>query len=196
LDILAAIEWLRNYIDTEAPHMDKGRIGVYGESMGGASVLYAAASDKNQYISAVVSESSYTSAREAFKSWIPAHAGGYAEFLGFDLFKSDTFLNYMWECITFLFPYKFADVRPVDKIASIYCPIFITHGEADRIIPFSHSHEIITAAHARKLCGRKRDRACIVSSVSPTPFIYLFIYFFTSTFFTSTFFYFNLFDLH
>ena len=126
LDILAAIEWLRNYIDTEAPHLDKDRIGVYGESMGGASVLLAAANDKNQYpvlfppfsffsflsfdyvsihISAVVSESSYTSAREAFKSWIPAHVGGYVEFFGFDLFKSDAFLNYMWECIVFLFPY-------------------------------------------------------------------------------------------
>jgi len=164
LDILAAIEWLRNYSDTEAHHLDKDRIGVYGESMGGASVLLAAASDKNHYINAIVSESSYTSAREAFKSWIPAHAGGHVEIFGFDLLRSEAFLDYMWDCITFLFPYKFSDVRPVDMVASIHCPIFITHGQADRIIPFSHSHEIITAARARKLCGKKLDRACVVAS--------------------------------
>lgn len=49
LDVLAAIKWMREYIEREATHLDKERIGVYGESMGAASVLIAAASDKNLY---------------------------------------------------------------------------------------------------------------------------------------------------
>lgn len=164
LDILAAVDWLRNYIDTEAKQLDKNRIGIYGESMGAATVLLAAASDNNSFVNAIACESSYTSASEAFKSWIPAHVGGYVEIFGFDLFRSDSFLDYMWRCITFLFPYKFVDVRPVDMISSIHCPIFISHGEKDVIIPFSHSGHLIEAAKKRKLCGKKRNGKCVVSS--------------------------------
>jgi len=165
LDVLAALDWLHDgIVNGDLPGLDPDRIGVYGESMGGATVLMAAGSDTKNYINAIACESSYTSAKEAFKSWIPAHAGGYVEFLGFDFAKSDAFLEYMWKIIIFLFPYEFKDIRPLDMIESIHCPMFITHGHTDVIIPFSHSGEIITAAKNRKLCGKKRNLACVTNS--------------------------------
>lgn len=111
LDVLAALDWLHDHIENEKPYLDSGRIGVWGESMGGATVLLAAASDSKSYINAIACESSYTSAKEAFKSWVPAHASGYINMFGYDLMRSDAFLEYMWSTIVLLFPYLMSNIN-------------------------------------------------------------------------------------
>ncbi len=41
------------------------------------------------------------------------------------------------------------DVRPVEAVTRLTCPIFLAHGEADALVPVSHVHRLAAAAGAR-----------------------------------------------
>ncbi|NER03811.1 MAG: alpha/beta hydrolase [Okeania sp. SIO3C4] len=47
--------------------------------------------------------------------------------------------------------YPFDKFRSIDKIKDINCPVLVIHGNADRVIPFSHGKQLFTAANEPKL---------------------------------------------
>jgi hypothetical protein len=109
----------------ERDEIDPARIGLYGQSLGGAIGINVMA-DRTEIRAAVI-ESAFTSWREIAASIVggePPNLIGRA--LAWLLIK-DT-------------------ARPLDAIARIDRPILLLHGDADRIIPIAHSRRLAAAA--------------------------------------------------
>lgn len=47
--------------------------------------------------------------------------------------------------------YPFDKFSSIDKIKSVNCPVLVIHGNADRVIPFSHGKQLFTTANEPKL---------------------------------------------
>ncbi|NET29399.1 alpha/beta hydrolase [Okeania sp. SIO1I7] len=47
--------------------------------------------------------------------------------------------------------YPFDKFRSIDKIKNVNCPVLVIHGNADRVIPFSHGKQLFTTANEPKL---------------------------------------------
>ena len=47
--------------------------------------------------------------------------------------------------------YPFDKFRNIDKIKNVNCPVLVMHGNADRVIPFSHGQQLFAAANQPKL---------------------------------------------
>ncbi|NEN89473.1 MAG: alpha/beta hydrolase [Okeania sp. SIO3H1] len=47
--------------------------------------------------------------------------------------------------------YPFDKFRSIDKIKDVNCPVLVIHGNADRVIPFSHGKQLFTTANEPKL---------------------------------------------
>lgn len=47
--------------------------------------------------------------------------------------------------------YPFERFRNIDKIKNVNCPVLVIHGNADRVVPFSHGKQLFTAANKPKL---------------------------------------------
>jgi acetyl esterase/lipase len=60
--VLAAVDWLR--ANAEELCVDAERVGLWGESMGAATALFACQKDRHaRHVKAVVSDSSFANAR-------------------------------------------------------------------------------------------------------------------------------------
>jgi alpha-beta hydrolase superfamily lysophospholipase len=108
-------------------------IGLLGFSMGGAVSIRLAAVDLR--VSAVVSDSSFTSIRDVVahhmrRHRMPPHVVPLADVVN------------RWR-----YGYPFAAVRPIDAVSAISPrPLFLIHGEADDLIPVKQGLELFAAA--------------------------------------------------
>lgn len=108
--------------------VDPGRIGVYGQSLGGAIALNVLADRKE--IRAAVLEAPFASWREVAANVVGGDPPGViARFLAWLLIKDDH--------------------RPIDAIERSTQPILLLHGESDSIVPVSHSKRLAQAADGR-----------------------------------------------
>ncbi len=122
LDVKAALE-----LALGRPAVD--RVGIWGDSMGGATAIEAAA--RYPAIQAVVADSAFDTLENAFVWRVPA------------LLRSLVRLYAFWE--TGLWPQDI--VRPVDSIARIAPrPVLLIQGLADRAIPPQSAHRLFEAA--------------------------------------------------
>jgi fermentation-respiration switch protein FrsA (DUF1100 family) len=68
--------------------------------------------------------------------------------------------HYPWIPVHWLMRNQF---RSIDKIAKLHTPVFITHGDKDRVIPFDHSEALFRAANEPKsflrLAGHGHDES-------------------------------------
>lgn len=105
--------------------VDPARIGVYGQSLGGAIALNVMA--ERPEIKAAVLESPFASWREIAANAVGGDPPGFfARLLAAILIKDDH--------------------RPIDAISRATQPILLLHGEADSIVPVSHSRRLADAA--------------------------------------------------
>ncbi len=128
--------------DTEAaldhllgrPDIDPSRIGMYGQSLGGAIGL--AVMVRRTEIRAAVIESAFTSWREVAAAALGGDPPGpFARMLAALLIRDGQ--------------------RPEDAIRAIDRPILILHGTDDRIVPVSHGRRLATAAPDAELVELK-----------------------------------------
>ncbi|MEM7229281.1 MAG: alpha/beta fold hydrolase [Planctomycetota bacterium] len=110
--------------------IDPDRIGMYGQSLGGAIGLNVMAEDGG--LRCAVIESAFTSWREIASNAVGGDPPAwYGRGLARVLIKDHA--------------------RPVDAIGWIEAPILLLHGTADRVIPMSHSVRLHNAAQNAEL---------------------------------------------
>jgi uncharacterized protein len=132
-DVSTVIRYLRSRKDKKI-----GKIGLFGTSMGGAVAIQAAAI--NPYVTAVVSECSYTSLRVVFVDYqkriikLPWH------FLrNIALIQSQKIANF-----------KARLVSPLEEVKRVHVPILIVHGKNDSFIKSEYSKLLYDAANEPK----------------------------------------------
>lgn len=132
-DVLGAVDFLRGgtllYSELGRPRV----IGGWGVSLGGASLIFAAA--KESAIRAVVSDCAYADIVPIFEREIPERGGLPALFTPGALVAAQA-----------LYGVNFYAVRPVDVIGNIAPrPILLIHGTADDYIPPSNMEQLYRA---------------------------------------------------
>jgi uncharacterized protein len=133
-DVMAALEFVKSQ-----PGVDPARIGVLGQSMGGATALLAAAQSPD--IKAVAALSAYTSMEDNIKTGVERLAG-----LPVFPFAPMVIFWGQWES-----GIDITQVRPIDIISSISPrPVLIVHGERDGLIPVENGKALYEAANDPK----------------------------------------------
>jgi fermentation-respiration switch protein FrsA (DUF1100 family) len=132
-DVSAVITYLQS-----RKEVAKGKIGIFGTSMGAAVAIQAAAID--QRIAAIIAEASYTNLRTIFVDYqkrtikLPWH------FLrNVALVQSQKMANF-----------KARLVSPLEDITKVHIPVLIVHGKNDSFIKVDYSKMIYDAAHDPK----------------------------------------------
>jgi fermentation-respiration switch protein FrsA (DUF1100 family) len=135
-DVLGAVDFLRS---GPLPYPALGRpraIGGWGVSMGGATLLLAAA--REPAIQAVVSDSAYADIVPVLEHLVPQNSGLPQAFTPGALLATQA-----------LYGVNFYAVRPVDVVASLAPrPVLFIQGSADNYIPPSNEDELYAAARA------------------------------------------------
>lgn len=129
-DVDAAVAWLM-----AQPEVDPTRIGVLGESMGGATVILAAAD--NPDIQAVATHSAFSSLRETI------YTNGSRYLYGLSLPIADMMFRIGEEELAA----SPDDYAPIDVVGQISPrPIFIMHGGQDPTVDPKSGHQLYAAA--------------------------------------------------
>jgi fermentation-respiration switch protein FrsA (DUF1100 family) len=133
-DVLGAVDFLRT---GALPYPELGRpraIAAYGVSMGGATVLLAAAQERA--IQAVVSDSAYADILPILEREVPRR-GHLPTF----------FMPGIVLAARVLYGINFSAVRPVDVVARVAArPLLLIHGGADEYVPTANLDELYRAA--------------------------------------------------
>lgn len=129
-DVEASIAWLHQ-------RLPQARVGAIGVSMGGAALALAKHPLK---LDAVVLESAYSTIDRAVENRVVSNMGVLGEAV--------------WPLLTVqLEPrvgIRTSDLRPIDHLADVGCPILIAGGAADRYTVASETEHMYAAAHSPK----------------------------------------------
>jgi pimeloyl-ACP methyl ester carboxylesterase len=127
-DVLGAVDWL------ETRGVQPGKIGVLGYSLGGASVIGAAAEESD--IGAIWVDSSYADIKSVIEAnWVKESG------LPLIFLRSTQWMGQL------LYGFDITTSRPVDEIGKIAPrPIFIAHCTQDKMIPIAHMDRLLAAA--------------------------------------------------
>ncbi len=127
-DVLGGVDWL------EARGYRPGTIGVLGYSLGAASVIGAAAEEKD--IGAIWIDSAYADVKPIIEGAWRLDSG-----------LPQLFLYPTKWMVRLLYGYDITASRPVDEIGKIAPrPIFVAHCKEDRLIPISNMDQLLTVA--------------------------------------------------
>jgi alpha/beta superfamily hydrolase len=127
-DILGAVDWL------EARGYRPGKIGVLGYSLGGASVIGAAAEEED--IGAIWIDSTYADIKPVIDHAWEVDTG-----------LPQVFLYSTKWMVRLLYGYDITASRPVDEIGKIAPrPIFVAHCKEDRLIPIANMDQLLAVA--------------------------------------------------
>ena len=130
-DLVSAVDYLVHQRDD----VDPDRIGAYGISLGGATVLLGAELDPR--IRAVVAEAAFSDAQSVVDSSFERYIG-----LPSFPFSQVTRAVAEWRAGA-----KLVDAQPIDAIAAVDDrPILLIHGLADESVPPDHSERNLAAA--------------------------------------------------
>lgn len=121
------------------PESDAERVGLMGQSMGGATVVLAAA--RYPQVKVVVAESAYTSIADNVADSVKA-------LLGLPAFPFAPLVVWFGELEAGV---DIGQVAPIDVIGSLSPrPILLVHGELDPVIPVENVHRLYAAAGETK----------------------------------------------
>ncbi len=133
-DVLGAVDFLRA---SAAPYPGLGKprvIGGWGVSMGGATLLLAAA--REPAIAAIVSDSAYADILPILEREVPKQGGVPAFLVPGTLLAARA-----------LFGVNYYDVRPIDVVARLAPrPLLLIHGSADHYVPPANQDALFAAA--------------------------------------------------
>lgn len=136
-DVLGAVDFLRS--DRQPYFTELGpvrAIGGWGVSMGGATLLLAAAHEP--HIEAIVSDSAYADIAPLLEREVPKQGGVPALFTPGALLAGRP-----------LYDIDYYGIRPVDGVGQIAPrPLYLIHGDADRYVPPANQDALYDAAVA------------------------------------------------
>jgi uncharacterized protein len=135
-DVETVIEWL-----VKEKHIDKGRVGLAGESMGAAIALQVAA--HNDWIQAVWADSPFASLHRVSHEFIQSATHLPSAMVSPVIWTTQYVANYRGS-------FDIAAIEPVAMAAKIQCPVFLIHGTADQLIATEHSQMIYDALTGEK----------------------------------------------
>lgn len=139
LDINAAMAYL-----LQRNGVDKKRIAILGQSLGGAmGIYYVAHSPYREHIRALISESAFSDYRDIAREKLAAF------WLTWPL---------QWP-LSFTIDNDYSPLKVVDKISPI--PLLIIHGERDVVAPLHHGEILFAAAREPKEMWVVKDGAHI-----------------------------------
>ncbi|HEX9069410.1 MAG TPA: alpha/beta fold hydrolase, partial [Ktedonobacterales bacterium] len=134
-DVLGAVDFLRT---GTPPYPDLGRprvLGGWGVSMGGATLLLAAAHEPA--LAALVSDSAYSDIIPILEREVPLR--GHVP----DALTPGGLL-----AVRELYGYDFYSVRPVDVVGTLNRPLLLIHSDTDDYVPFANFLQLTAAAAA------------------------------------------------
>ena len=124
-DVLGAVDWL------ETRGYQPGRIGVFGYSLGAASVIGAAAEEED--IGAIAVDSAFSEILPVLERNIERETGLPKIFIYPTLWMT-----------RLLFGYDLASARPINEITKIPPrPLMLIHCDTDMMIPITHLYELL-----------------------------------------------------
>ena len=124
-DVMGAVDWL------EGRGYQPGKIGVFGYSLGAASVIGAAAEEED--IGAIAVDSAFAEILPVLQRNIQKETGLPKIFI----------LPTMW-MTQLLYGYNLADARPVGEISKIPPrPLMLIHCDADAMIPIQNMQDLL-----------------------------------------------------
>ena len=129
-DVHASVEKLRELAPGE-------RVGVLGISLGAASLLL---SDVQPLLAAVVLESLYPTIEEAVDNRLHIHMGAIGPWL------SPLLLAQLGPRLGV----KPAQLRPIERVPLLRCPVLVIHGTADRHTTIQEAQRLFAATPAPK----------------------------------------------
>jgi len=129
-DVVAAL----NYLKTEFP---EEKFGVIGVSMGAAAFVLA---DKRPRVDAAVLESMYPTIEQAVRDRLSIYLGPFGPTLAPSLTAE----------LAPRLGLRPADLRPIDHIQEIDCPLLVINGTADRHTRIDETRDIFQKAHKPK----------------------------------------------
>lgn len=142
-DVVAAVDYMRRELHYK-------HICVIGTSVGGSSVLMAAAIDKN--IDGVISENPFTTSSSLLDFQLVTYIGNYAEHQKMSGFFFKLFRRlcvFVLNCRIGNFPSKHCEsLHCIDSISPR--PVMLLHGIEDAVVPFKHSEILYERAKAPK----------------------------------------------
>ena len=163
-DVLGAIAYLKN-----RPEVDPQVIGLYGFSMGGATVIMAAAQSPD--VKAVIADSAFASLDEVLDACVK-------HFFGLPSFPFATTTAWFGERFAKM---VLKQVRPFEALAQIkhsgrQLPLFLIHGENDSVVPVSQVYKLYEVAaepkqlwivpNCRHVVAHHHDRAEYVGRIA------------------------------
>lgn len=131
LDILEWIEYIAS-IDLQA------EIVLYGESMGGATVMNVAG-ENPKYVKAVIEDCGYTSVWDIFSTQIEEYGK-----MKYILLYTTTFITYLRT------GYNLKEASCIKQVEKSKIPILFIHGEDDDFVPVSMMYELYEHASCNK----------------------------------------------
>lgn len=133
------VDDVRGAVDFVLKQPGVSRVGLMGHSMGGATVIRAAARMPEVHI--VVAQSTFTSLEDNV-------ANGVEKVVGLPPFPFASLVIFFAERESGV---RLNDVRPIDDLAAIASrPILIVHGELDELMPVSNGLALYAAAREPK----------------------------------------------
>jgi alpha-beta hydrolase superfamily lysophospholipase len=142
-DVIAACDFMQSRYGYK-------RICAVGTSVGGASVIMAAAIDK--HIDAVIAENAITTSATLLDQQIVMILGGYFAHKAYSRFLFKLFRR----CATFWLNWRIGN-KPSKHCQALHCiaqisprPILLMHGTSDTIVPMKHSEILFETAQEPK----------------------------------------------
>lgn len=136
LDRKDMLKWIDYVIS-----LDKNaQIALYGESMGGATVMMTSGEDLPSNVKAIVEDCGYTSVLEMFKKELNERFG----------LKSFPILNAAEVVTQLRANYNFTEASALEQVKKSKTPMLFTHGGNDTYVPTKMIYELYEAANVEK----------------------------------------------
>ena len=136
LDRKDMLKWIDYVIS-----LDKNaQIALYGESMGGATVMMTSGEDLPSNVKAIVEDCGYTSVLEMFKKELNERFG----------LKPFPILNAAEMVTQLRAKYNFTEASALEQVKKSKTPMLFTHGGNDTYVPTKMVYELYEAANVEK----------------------------------------------
>ena len=136
LDRKDMLKWIDYVIS-----LDKNaQIALYGESMGGATVMMTSGEDLPSNVKAIVEDCGYTSVLEMFKKELNERIG----------LKPFPILNAAEMVTQLRAKYNFTEASALEQVKKSKTPMLFTHGGNDTYVPTKMVYELYEAANVEK----------------------------------------------